>query len=96
MSTLMLSTHRKTGAYLTDISEWISERINTYTYQLLDYLEEIVLKRPGRPVSGCLFNYCPALLRERYQKRILLEIPDIHKKAIIACYIASRSSINEA
>jgi glutamate dehydrogenase len=30
------------------------------------------------------------LLREKYQKRILLEVPDIHKKAIIACYIASR------
>jgi glutamate dehydrogenase len=90
-ATLMLNTHKATSAYLTDISERISERINTFTYQLLDYLQNIILTHdPNDPLIRCLFNYCPPLLRERYQKRILLEIPDIHKKAIIACYIASR------
>ncbi len=90
-ATLLLNTHKETSAYLTDISEWISERINTYTYQLLDYLQNVVLSNdPEDPLIQCLFNYCPPTLRERYQKRILLEIPDIHKKAIISCYIASR------
>ncbi|MGE5196561.1 MAG: NAD-glutamate dehydrogenase domain-containing protein, partial [Anaerolineae bacterium] len=38
-ATLLLQTHKKTGAFLTDISEWISEQINTFTNQLLDYLQ---------------------------------------------------------
>ncbi|MGE3535681.1 MAG: hypothetical protein AB7H48_12760, partial [Parachlamydiales bacterium] len=38
----------------------------------------------------CLLNYCPPLLREKYLKRVLLEVPDMHKKAVIACHLASR------
>jgi len=88
---LMLRTHSKTQAFLTDISEWVSEKINTFMYQLLDYLTPHTLSNdPNDPLIRCLLNYCPPLLRSRYQKRILLEIPDIHKKAIIACRIASR------
>lgn len=88
---LLLRTHSQTEAFLTDISEWISERINTFTYELLDYLQPLTLSTdPQDPLIRCLLNYCPPLLRTRYQKRILEEIPDIHKKAIIACHIASR------
>ena len=32
---LLLKIHDETGSFLTDIPEWVSERINTYTYQLL-------------------------------------------------------------
>ena len=88
---LLLTTHAETGAYLTDVSEWISEKINTYMYQLLDYLEEMVLSDdPKNPLIRCLLNYCPPLLSEHYKRRIITDIPDIHKKAIIATYIASR------
>lgn len=76
---------------MTDISEQVSEKINTYKYQLLDYLEGILLPNdPKHPLVRCLLNYCPPLLREGYQDRIISEIPDIHKKAIIADYIASK------
>ncbi|NGX37620.1 MAG: NAD-specific glutamate dehydrogenase [Chlamydiae bacterium] len=88
---LLLTTHAETGAYLTDISEWISEKINTYMYQLLDYLEGIVLSDdPKNPLIRCLLNYCPPLLCSQYKERIITDIPDIHKKAIIATYIASK------
>ncbi|MBI2742915.1 MAG: NAD-glutamate dehydrogenase [Chlamydiales bacterium] len=88
---LLLRTHKQTGSFLTDISDWISEKINSFTYELLDYLVTQTLSNdPEDPLIRCLLNYCPPLLRSRYQKRILLEIPDIHKKAIIACYISSR------
>ena len=88
---LMLKSHRETQAYLTDISEWISERINMYKDQLIAYLQTVTLSNdPQDPLIRCLLNYCPPLLRNKYQKRVLLEVPDVHKKAIIACHIASR------
>ena len=37
-----------------------------------------------------LIHYCPPLLQTKYKDRILSEIPEIHKKAVIACYLASR------
>ncbi len=88
---LMLTAHAETGSFLTDISEWVSEKINTYMYQILDYLEPVTLPTdPKNPLIRCLLNYCPEFLRTKYSKRIITEIPDIHKKAIIATYIASR------
>jgi len=87
---LLLDTHQKTGQYLSDISEKISERINLFKYQLLDYLEMVELSNnPKDPLIHCLFNYCPPILRQRYEKGIL-SMPDIHKKAVIACYLGSR------
>ncbi|HSX04786.1 MAG TPA: NAD-glutamate dehydrogenase domain-containing protein [Rhabdochlamydiaceae bacterium] len=88
---LLLSTHAKTGAYLTDISEKISQKINGYKYELLDFLIPKTLSLdPKDPLIRCLLRYCPPLLSAKYQDRILKEIPDVHKKAIIATYIASR------
>jgi glutamate dehydrogenase len=90
-ASLLLRTHKEKGFFLTDISEWISERINLYKDELMAYLKPIVLSHdPSDPLIRCLLNYCPPLLRSRYQKRILSEVPDVHKKAIIACHIASR------
>lgn len=92
---LLLRTYAETGAFLTDISDWISEKINTFTYQLLDHFVPLTLSNdPQDPLIRCLLNYCPPLLRNKYQKRVLAEIPDIHKKAIIACHVASRLVYN--
>lgn len=88
---LMLVAHAETGAFLTDLSEIVSKKINTFKYQILDYLEGIILSDdPKNPLIKCLVNYCPALLRAKYKSRIIKDIPDIHKKAIIATYIATR------
>lgn len=87
---LILRTHQKTGEFYTDISEKISQKINLFKYQLLDYLEQVELSQdPNDPLIRCLIHYCPPLLREKNLKNIL-SMPDIHKKAIISCHIASQ------
>lgn len=86
---LLLDTHQKTGEYLTEISDKISERINYYKYQLLDYLKEKPLpKNPKDPLIRALYLYCPPIIQTKYWDRIET-IPDIHKKAMIACFLAS-------
>lgn len=88
---ILLRTHRETHAFLTDISEWVSERINLYKDQLLKHLQNVTLSNdPKDPLIRCLLNYCPPLLRNNYRDRILKDVPDVHKKAIIACHLASR------
>ncbi len=76
---------------LTEVSDLISKRINTFTYQILDYLETKDLpKDPNNPLIKALIDHCLPLFREKYQDRILHNIPSIHQKAIIACRIASQ------
>jgi glutamate dehydrogenase len=88
---LLLSTHQKTGQFLSDISDKISERINLFKYQLLDYLETV--KVIDEPLLKCLIQYCPPLLRKKYKSGIL-HMPEIHKKAVISCYLASHLVYN--
>lgn len=93
---LLLKTHAETGAFCTDISEWISERINAFTYELLDYLTTQELSHnESDPLMQCLINYCPKIIKENYKEAILKNIPDPHQKAIIACYIASNMVYNK-
>jgi len=88
---LLFRTHKRTGRYLTDISEEISQRINQYTYQLLDYLEPLPLSsNPDDPMVQCFLRYCPMSLRSRFAEELMREIPELHKKAIIACHIAAQ------
>ncbi len=87
---LLLDTFHKTGEFVTDISDKVSEKINLYKYQILDHLQDMQLpKDENDPLIKCLFLYAPPLIREKYKERLLTRIPDIHKKAIIACFIAS-------
>lgn len=87
---LLLKEHRETGAYLTDISTKISERINHFTYQILDYLDPLPLpKELDHPLMTCLLSYCLPSLRKNYIKELMVNLPEHHKKAIIACHIAS-------
>ena len=91
---LLLNTYKITNGSLTDISDKISERINLYKYQLLEYLEPLQLSQDKDDLLiRCLIQYCTPLLRKRHLKGIL-NMPDIHKKAIIGCYIASRLVYN--
>lgn len=87
---LLFSTHKKTDRALTHISNEISLRINLFCYQILDYLESVELSSdPNDPLIACFLRYCPATLREKFQDKLLQEIPDHHKKAIVACQIAA-------
>lgn len=86
---LLLDTHKNTGAFLTDISEKISEKINLFKYQLLEHFEATDLpKDPSHPLLKCLLAYCPPLIRTQYRKE-LFAIPEIHKKAVIAAYLGA-------
>jgi glutamate dehydrogenase len=78
--------------FLTDVSDWISQKINQYKDELLSHLTPLKLSNDfNDPFVRCLLNYCPPLLRQKYAQRILDNIPDIHKKAIIACFLAQRA-----
>jgi glutamate dehydrogenase len=86
---LLLETHKQTGMLLTEISHQISEKILQYKDQLLEDLTPITLSdNPKDLLNQILLNYCPPLLQTKYQDRVLA-MPDPHKKAIIACKIAS-------
>ncbi|MCB1071940.1 MAG: NAD-glutamate dehydrogenase [Chlamydiia bacterium] len=88
---LLLKSRDETGEFLTDLSDIVSQQINTYTYQLLDYLESIPLSaNSDDPLIKSLLNFCPPLIAEKYRDRVIGNIPPIHQKAIIACFLASR------
>lgn len=87
---LLLRTHKTTGQNLTSLSDQISEHINQYTYQLLDYLDRIDLsENPDDLMIQCFLNYNLPTLRHQFTPELLREIPDHHKKAILSCRIAS-------
>lgn len=87
---LLFKTLDEEGGYLTDISERISERINQYTYELLDYLDQSDLpKDPEHPLIQYFLSYALPLLVKDYQNLLLSEIPEHHKKAIISCHLAT-------
>lgn len=89
-ASLLLRTHQQTGESLTSISDRLSSRINQYTYQILDYLDLITLPTSFQdPMIRCFLNYCLPTLRDNYSIELLNEIPEHHKKAIIACQLAS-------
>lgn len=89
-ASLMLKTHREKGGNLTDISDQISGRINQFTYGILDYLDNIPLSNnPEDPLLKQFFSYVLPRLVNKYQDRLLSEIPDHHKKAIIASHLAA-------
>lgn len=87
---LLLRTHQQTGERLTSISDQISLRINQYTYQLLDYLETIPLSSIEKnPMIRSFLNYCLPTLQKDFVPELLSNIPDHHKKAIVACYLSA-------
>lgn len=88
---LLLRTHHETGEPLTVISDKISDRINEFTYRLLDALDPHPLSNdPNDPLLKSFLSYCLPTLHEKFQSELIREIPDHHKKAIIACHIAAQ------
>ena len=87
---LLLRTHKQSGAFLTEISDKISERINQFKYQLLDYFSPIPLSDFAEdPLIKTFLNYCLPTLRTQFKNLLLSRIPDHHKKAIIACHLSA-------
>lgn len=88
---LLLNTFKERGGYLTTISDEVSWHINRYTYELLDHLENIQLSNdPKDPLVIKFLEYALPTLVKDFKDKLLSEIPDHHKKAIIASHIASQ------
>jgi glutamate dehydrogenase len=88
---LLLRTHQESGGFLTEISFKISKRINQFKYQLLDYLDTIKLSNdPNDPLIQNFLSYALPTLRDKYPDLLMKEIPEHHKKAIIACNISAQ------
>ena len=88
---LLLTTHKETGEFLTDISQQISERINQFTYDLLGHLEKLPWNNDlNDPLTKCYLEYCLPLLRTKYIEETLHKVPDPHKKAVVSCFLASQ------
>jgi glutamate dehydrogenase len=89
---LLLKEKDRLDASLIEISEKISAKINGYMYEILAHLKPITLsKDPQDPYIQCLLAFMIPYLKSHYPKRIIDQIPDIHKKAIIATFIASKT-----
>lgn len=88
---LLLKSQNEERTSFIEISEIISQRINGYMYEILAYLKPLKLNfDKNDQYNQCLLNFVIPFLKENYTDRILHQIPDIHKKAIIATYIASK------
>lgn len=88
---LLIHTHEKTGEFLTSISERISNRINEFTYQILAHLDSQPLPQDSNhPLFNVFFSYCLPTLTEEYKHLLLEQIPEHHKKAIIASHIGAQ------
>lgn len=87
---LLLSTYQTTGTFLTELSEQISTQIQSYKKEILHYLRKTPLSLDDtHPLNQILFAYALPTLRSKYKDRLLSQVPESHKKAIIACHIAS-------
>lgn len=90
-ATLLLSTYQISGRFLTELSDVLSQKIHHFTDALLDYMAPMPFPTdPLDPWVLCLKAYCLPTLRHLYFDRILERLPQQHKKAIVARYIASQ------
>lgn len=88
---LLIRSFEETGTPLTQLSDQISHRINEFTYQILDHLDGLEMPADmNHPLNVAFFSYCPPTLTDHYKERLLENIPDHHKKAIIACHIGAQ------
>jgi glutamate dehydrogenase len=88
---LLINEQRTSGKKWTELSEEISKRIHYFTDQLLAHFDTLELSTsPHDPLIRCFFHFCPSILQEKYQDRLISAITPTHKKAIIASHIASR------
>lgn len=92
---LILKAHDLMHISYTHASDLISEKINHFTYQILDHLASVDLSLDKDDLlNRCLLEHCLPVLRN-HSERILRNIPDVHKKAIIASYIAANTIYKE-
>lgn len=86
---LILSTHSESGRHCSEISDILSERINRYAAEILDALQNVSLGEDHALMTP-FFEYVLPCLRETFREKLIKNVPDQHKKAIIATRLASQ------
>jgi glutamate dehydrogenase len=89
---LLFSEYLKNGARinLVDLSMNISKEINSVTDLILDEFTKNPATILGEAVLGdLLFKHVPVVLAEKYRDRVRDRLPEPHRIAILAAYIAS-------
>ena len=87
---LLLRLHAKTNMCLTTLSDLISNEINFLFDKLLNYLLGLDLdEEKNKKLKTLIFRYIPKLISKKFRNEFEENIPENHKKAIIACYISS-------
>jgi len=90
---LLLREYRYGGRkrHLTDISLKISREINRVSDMIFAALLESGAEIcDEQDLADMLLAYCPGVLVEKYPDRVRERVPDKHKKALLAKFIASR------
>lgn len=88
---LLLDSFKANLGFMSDLSDEVSLKINTYKYELLEALTHHELSvKPSDPLNKIVLEYVPEVIRKQSTpEHILSSISDIHKKAIIACHLGS-------
>lgn len=85
---LLLHEHQRTGRSLCALSQEISEAINTITDEIREHLKDQELpQEKNHPLIQALIHYVPEPVRAELAEKVI-KLPDIYKKAIIACHLA--------
>jgi glutamate dehydrogenase len=85
---LLLNEQKRTGRTLCELSQEVSESINTITDQIRDHLMGITLSQNIQdPLIQSLIHYIPKQVRNQLTTKVL-QLPDSYKKAMIACHLA--------
>ena len=95
---LLIREHRLSAGIrsLTRISTELSKAINGLGDMIRAVLEEDVERIEDHPaLRDVMFDYCPAVLVERYGDRLVRDVPRAHQLSLLAAHIASRILYNE-
>lgn len=81
---------------ITQLSYELSESINTLADRVALVLEESVGSVADDPkLCDVLLSYCPEILVEKYQDRIINDIPRGHQLALIASFVSAKMLYQE-
>lgn len=81
---------------ITELSYELSESINSLADRVAQVLEEGVGKvADDQRLCNVLLSYCPAVLVEKYQDRIINDIPRRHQLALVASFVSAKMLYQE-
>lgn len=86
---LLLREHQRTGKSLCQLSEEISNTINTFTDDLRRALQDRQFcSDVDDPLNQAWLNYVPSYLRMNYLDRLVKLLPQSYKRAMLATHLA--------